>query len=284
MRRPSRPFFLILIPALLLAGAGIATAAVVNINDTNLVGGNATWDPDPSTDACVSLLQPAYSPANDAQIGIHTDAFDGGLVLIESKGPFAVNGFRGGQTANKTGQQLTVGPKSFAGMKVTRIDRAMSSDSLRSLVKLQNKKKKPQTAILGLDSELGSDSNTGVRRTSNGSKFTKASRWVVTSDNATTPNDPVVTHVFYGSGNPRVKVASLPYGPAGPDNDCVTVAFSKVVVPAKSTRYLLFFASLNDTNPSAITTAKGFNNRKLDSAKLNGLSKSVKKNILNWDF
>ena len=273
-----------LLLALPLLLATKSTAATVTINDVNLFANNRTWYPDSADGACIPIIKSGYSPANDASLGIQSDAFDGGLLLVSGNDPFNPKIMPSGPTADLTGNQLTVGPKSFAGFKVTRFDRLLSSGIMRSLIKLENKKKKAVSSHLALDTGLGSDSYTGVRKASNGSKMNKSSRWVVTSDSATNPSDPVVTMAFFGKGKPKVKVRNLPLGPPRPSSDCITVSFGKVKIPARTTGYLLFFADINTDNETGISAAKKFNKKKLNSQLLAGISKGVKKKVLNWDF
>jgi len=287
----ARKFLLVALPftvALVLSAFLAATASAggkVNLNDGIELSANyRTWDVTADAGGCISVVKYGYSPAVDSSFDSQSDAFDGGLLLVSENRPFHTRAFRAGTTGDLSGNQLTVGPASFAGFKVTRQDRALPSGILRSLVKLENKAKKPKSATLALDSGLGSDSSTGVRKASNGSKMTKASRWVVTSDSPTTPNDPVITMAFYGKGKPKVKVRSLPLGQPRPSVDCLTVDLGKVKIGARNTGYLLFFTELNSTNQAGISAAKKYDKKTLNSQLLAGLSKGVKKKILNWDL
>jgi hypothetical protein len=103
----------------------------------------------------------------------------------------------------------------------------------------------------------------------------------VTSDNPTTPSDAVVTQVLYGKGRPQSKPSVL--CSPGKKSDCIGVEF-RVKVPARSTRFLLFYTELNDTNANAIASANKYNNKHLNAALLSGVSSSVRHKILNWDL
>jgi hypothetical protein len=247
------------------------------------------WDVSNDTTGCGSG-DPGYSPVYEGQMGATSDykydAFDGGLLLLV--GP--PNGNEGDATrfvdsdniGQKVGEQLTVGPELVGNLLVTRTERALpGSPTLRSLVALRNPGGTARTRDVYWHSDLGSDGQTGIRRTSNGSAdLVNASRWVVTSDSPTSPSDPVLTHVLWGK-RAGVKTAQVLENPNG--TGCLTVRF-RVRVPKKSTRYLLFFTEMNVTNPSAVTSAGKFNRQGLNKALLAGIGPKIRSNILNWDL
>ena len=158
------------------------------------------------------------------------------------------------------------------------------SPTLRSLVKLKNTTNHPLTRGVLLCSILGSEEETGVRDSSNGDHtFTSADRWVVTSDNAITPGDPPVTHVFSGKGALRVTKTGY-CAPAGPQHsDCVGQQL-RFTLGAGATRYLLFYAEMHDTNAHAISATPKFDNKHLTAGLLAGISQTEKDRILNWDL
>ena len=285
MRRlTTRIFFLSLTAAGALALAGTAGAVSTPIDSVSLTGGSSTtWDPTSWSDN-EGCLGGAYSPVDNGSFGAQSDAFDGGLNLHVFSS--AAKGFVGFADADGNGdlvgQALTVGPTRLVGVKITRTDEALSGPpTLRSLVKLVDPGRKSVTRVLSWCSGLGSDVDTGVRSSSSGDKaFTSHDRWVVTSDDPTTPSDPVDTHVLYGKGG---------HGPSsvlcnpGKKSDCVGVEF-RVTIPAKSTRYLLFYTEMHDTNANATASANKYNNKHLNATLLSGLSSTVRHRILNWDL
>ncbi|HEX6207238.1 MAG TPA: hypothetical protein VF058_02655 [Actinomycetota bacterium] len=258
-------------------------------DDTLLVGGKLSrWDVYNNTSACESD-SPGYTPADDGELGTEgsSDAFDGGLLFMVGPANGVVDDaatfFDGNSIGSKTGEQIVVGPKLTGGLKVKRWDRALpKSPTMRSLIALRNTSNSPRTRDVYLDTNLGSDGLTDIRRTSNGSaNLLNASRWVVTSDSATDPGDPVVTHVLWGK-RARSKTAEVVNNPgAGAPADCLTVRM-RVRVPKKSVRYLLFFAEMNPTNAGGISSAAKFNKRTLNKRLLAGIGPGVRNKILNW--
>jgi hypothetical protein len=129
------------------------------------------------------------------------------------------------------------------------------------------------------DSDLGSDGSEAVRASSNGNATYEVGKdkWVVSSDDGTTPGDPPLTFALFG--------AHAAERPTDVVNDfgsgCFTPEF-KIKVPAGATRYLLFFTQLHDTNEHAMNAAPKLETppRRL----LAGLSRSVQANILNWSL
>lgn len=240
-------------------------------------------------DGCESD-QPGYTPVEDGEMGtsdILEDAYDGGLLLMvgpPTANPDDASTFvDGDDVGDKSGEQLKVGPDSTGGLLVTRWDRALSkSPTLRSLISLRNPSGSARTRDIYWDSDMGSDGETEIRRTSNGSaSLVNASRWVVTSDDATTVDDPVLTHVLWGK-RARVKTAEIHNNPGG-GSDCITTRM-RVRIPAKSTVYLLFFTEMNRSHSAAFTSAKKFNTRILNSALLSGIKPGVRSKVVNWDL
>jgi len=167
---------------------------------------------------------------------------------------------------------------------VTREDlaRKKGSPTFRSLIGLTNKgSAKNVTVQLGTD--LGSDDLTKVHATSSGDlNFTAKDRWVITAD---TPvggyaSDPVVTQVFKGKG--KVKNHSLSSS-CDPEVGRFGIDYT-VKLPKKSTRYLLFFLEMSPTSKDAKKNIKKFDNPKKLKPLLKGISKSKRKQILNWDL
>jgi hypothetical protein len=268
---------------LLLAAVALAVQTPIDGVELEAAGGDAVFDAENHSDECGATGDGAcfFTPVSDGQAFGQSDAFDGGLALGVEGQPFVDDDDEG----DLTGQQLTVGPVKLARLQVTRIERALpGSPTLRTLVKLKNtKRKKSLKRRIVLSSNLGSDGDTAVRRSSNGALFfTPTDRWVVSSDDPTSANlsDPPLTFVQYGKGKPKVKPlhAALLQG-----RDAMTVSFD-VRLAGNRTGYLLFFTEMSETNESAISGASKFNAKKLNPDLKAGLSKKVQKKILNWDL
>jgi hypothetical protein len=191
----------------------------------------------------------------------------------DSVGNFSVTSF---------GNQLVTGPDTLGGLRVRRFDAAWKhGPSLRTLVELKNTHGSRRSTNLWWGSDLGSDSSTEVRRTASGdANYTKGDRWVVTSDSATAPDDPPVTQVLFGKHAPGPNaVITEP----GNDQTETTVQYH-VSVRAHHTAYLLMFHEMNLSNGAAARSAKKYNKVRFGSPLLAGLSKKVKRHILNWNF
>ncbi|MEX0992253.1 MAG: hypothetical protein WD004_08315 [Actinomycetota bacterium] len=243
-------------------------------------GGGFQWDPEVGFISCG--VGPGYVPVADGSMDTD-DAFDGGLNLSVNGTFFDVPDASGGLS----GQQLSVGPRSLAGLRVWRIDRVLgTSPTLRDLVKFRNPSSSAISVTIVLDTNLGANSATVVDSSTGDTTFTKADRWVLTDDEAT---DPTVTHVFNGkqAHEELVGVSEAPGGMSG--NDCIRVRL-KIQVPARSTRYLLFFLQMHDlTDQGAGYTASESDAAKFDVVRLNkkllrGLSGKTKSKIVNWNL
>ena len=272
-----------------LALAGTASAVLEPIDGVVLQsgGGAASWDAFPDVLACVEV--DSYSPVDDGSFtsGLVTqsNAFNGGLVLHVFSASTGYRGFLDGDgQGDHVGRSLTVGPRTVLDLRITRTDRGLKgSPTLRSLVKLTNTTDHKLTRVVSFCSFLGSDEDTGVRASSSADhKFTVADRWVVTSDSATTPARPPVTHVFSGKGTLRV-TKTVFCAPGPQDSGCVGQQL-KFTLGAGKTRYLLFYAEMHDTNENAILATPKYNNKHLTAALLAGISQTVKSRILNWDL
>lgn len=284
----------VLAASVLILAASVAQArSLVPLSGQTLAGANATWDTDTALDygdgsgAPCTTTTAGYSPAVDGSYLAASDAFDGGLFL--NVGGVIFDDADG--NGRLTGQQLTAGPTSMDGLQVTRIERALStSPTLRSLVRFKNPSAKAIKTTVMWDSALGSDGS-GATRTSSTApldSMTVADRWVISSDDPTAPSDAPVTFVLFGAGKPVVtpgRVVEAPEATPAGDYDCVVVRY-KVLVPAHTTRYLLFFTELHDpaNMTSAFNGARKFNKVKVGKPVMVGISNSVASKILNWDF
>jgi hypothetical protein len=277
MRRFRRSGLLAVSTVATLGFAAVALAVQTPLDEVELeaAGGDAIFDMQDDADTCFAETD-VYG-IDDGEAFGDSDAFDGGLVLWVNGVPFV----DGDGEGDLVGDQLTVGPESFSGVNVRRIERGLpGSPTLRTLIELKNTKKKKTTVNLTLDSDLGSDSSTEVRETSSGDAFFSArDRWVVTSDDADDASDPPVTEALFGKG----KVTRLAHGLVGIELECFVAGYN-VTLPGKAKRYLLLFTEMSDTNASAISGAAKFDKKKLSGALKSGLKKSVRKKVVNWNI
>lgn len=294
MRHVRKRVFLPALAAASLIASG-ASAAPVTTDDTDLTGPDGViWDAQDNYD--YGSGGPCYAGDGFTPIdggtgpapGNKSDAFDGGLYFLVGSSTFNNND----EPADLTDNTLTVGPKLTDGLQVTRIETALQDrPTLRSLVKLTNPTGSAITRTVVWDSALGADESEATRATSSGdTTHTKKDRWVVASDDAVEADlsDPPVTFVFSGKGASE-SVANVRYSaespaPVGGDGQgCISVDY-EIKIPAKKTRYMLFFTELHDTNASAIQDAPAFNSVTYNSPLLDGLTHSQKANVLNWRF
>jgi hypothetical protein len=215
------------------------------------------------------------------------DAFDGGLLFFvnnqEVVAPtnWDVQADPSNPTLNRV---LTSGPTSTGGLNTTVEYRALPNQQvLRSTVTLSNPGSTPMTVPFAVATNFGSDGNTTVHGTSNGDAvFNDADRWVVTSDNGSSP-DAVNTSVLAGPG----QIAAAPTATSMTVFDCSGAqgvqATYHVTVPAGGTSALMFFNELSDTPVNALGTAARFNaNPGATDELLLGLSDAQRASIVNW--
>jgi hypothetical protein len=225
-----------------------------------------------------------FSPGSDVEFDSGAnDTFDGGLVLWVEDRPFEDTD----HTGDKVGEQITVGPTKLEGLRVKRAETALQgSPTLRSLIKLKNKKKKAVKRELIWDSDLGADNSEVAWASSSGDEaLSNSDRWLVFADDDANPSDSVGTFVLYGKGK-GVKKTQV-FNPVTDQDSCISFSID-VRVPKKSSRYLLFFTEVHDTGADgaddAASDAAKFNKKKPAGELLAGLKKSVKKKVLNWDL
>ena len=266
--------------AAIVLASGLVAAKPVSLEYQVLNGGRlSSWDSDNDDGGCELS---GYAGVSDGWIGpegddLMDDAFDGGAVFgIEGVGYSDPDGI-----GNKVGDSLASGPRTMSGLRVSRVDRALpKSPTLRTLMTLRNNGNTPQTVEITWDANLGSDGSEEVRRSASGDAvYALGDRWVISSDDPTTPGDPVLTHVLFGKGKVRSKTTEIVNQPEG--TGCFTVR-SMVRVPRKQTRYLLFFIEMNRTHNASFNSARKFNKRGLNKSLLRGIRPAIRGDILNW--
>jgi hypothetical protein len=184
-------------------------------------------------------------------------------------------------TGNQVGEQLTVGPMAVFGVNVLRQDRAIGR-TLRSLIRFTNTRASARVLHVYFDSDLGSDGAGGIRASSSGDlQVTTVDRWFITSDDAATPGDPVITMVSHGRGSIASPGDSPVYAAGG--MDCMLTHW-RVRVPAHAVRYLLTFVEMNPTNESAVDVSGKWNDRNLNATLLDGIGATARARVVNWDL
>jgi hypothetical protein len=115
--------------------------------------------------------------------------------------------------------------------------------------------------------------------------LTAADRWVVSSDDADTPGDPVNTHVLAGPGDVLAAPASIARTTCASGlTDGIVPDFALTVPPGES-RSLLFFNDLHATNAEGIAAAATYDvNPAAGGGLLAGLSNAALVGIVNWNF
>jgi hypothetical protein len=258
------------------------TQSTVGVDGVVLQGsGPSTWEA--FTNSSSGCSQTGFTPVDDGSLRGRTDAFDDGLIMgIDGTGFDDYDGtVPGAPLAKETIE--TSNNIDFPALSVQRADRVLpSSDVLRTVVRFKNTDTSAQTLTIEWDSNVGSDGSTGVRGSSSGDAvYTKVDRWVVSSDNPTTPVDPVLIFALFGKGA-AVKTDSV-VSAIGSGVDCFTIDFS-LRVQAGGTRYLMFFTEMRGTNAKGKAAAKKFNSVAAGSWLLGGLKASVLNRIANWDL
>ncbi len=265
-----------LVPA---ASADDGSSPLVNADYVVQVGGGPTyWEATWDASSC-ETGDPAYTPVSDGAFGpdyAQSDAFDDGLIVT-------VNGKNltdKDSILNVTNDQVIADGIHAGGVHVWRYDRTFdNSPTLRSLIAFHNGHRDAKRLTVLWDSNLGSDGGEAVRDSSNGNTSYEVAKdkWVVSSDDATTPGDPALTFALFGArADERPTDVLNDFG-----SGCFTPEF-KIKVPPRATVYLLFFTQMHDTNEHAINAAP-----KLESPSkglLVGLSRAVRANILNWSL
>lgn len=255
--------------------------------------GPALWDVLQDNDATIcsnGVSGPIYTPVADGQMyganAWHEDGFDYGLVVAVGGTYYSDPDGR----VRVAGETVRAGQRVLSGLRVSRSETALGSGpALRSLVKLRNPSANPVSRTVWLRSDLGTDGNPDpparetVFATSSGDQtLALGDRWVVSGEAQPTPyGDPVVTHVLAGRGA-RAPVSNITDAP-GPSSGCLGAEL-EVTVPARSTRYLLFFAEMNGASGRAVSRVGAYDRRRLSAKQLSGIPDRLRGRILNWDL
>ena len=248
----------------------------VDINE-----GGAMWD-DIEDDAGFSI--------SDATFDGDGDAFDGALMVYVDGQVYAP-----GNSADQS--QVSVN-SAVVGTAVTGAVQAMDtvnvtsqylfytnqlagSALVRQLVTLQNVGTASKTLRIVLSGNFGSDSDTAARFSFDGNSLVDSDDvWFVSSDDATTPGDPVVGFVNQG---PACVVSRPTDAFLVRDN---YFSIYTVKIEAGETKRLAAFILLNGTNDGAQTSALNFNTNDLISTAglFSDLSSDEQSSIVNFGF
>jgi hypothetical protein len=186
-----------------------------------------------------------------------------------------------------TSQSYAAGPVRLSGLDVTvEYFAVQTAPTLRTLTSFTNSSGAAITVDVKLATNVGSDDTTGIRATSDGDLvLTVADRWVVSSDDANTPGDPVNTHVLAGPGDLVAALASVGTSVCDTGGTEGIVADFALTVPPGESRSLLFFNDLHATNAEGTATATTYDtNPATGGSLLTGLSNAALLQIVNWNF
>lgn len=284
--------FVLVMAATVMLGGAVAWAAQEPIEDVELNAANdAVFDPDngaPGNNGCLTADiedVDAYTPVEDGFFSDGSesdDAFDDGLLLLIEDKSFV----DGNDMGDVDGRQISVGPDTLSGLKVTRTDRALpTSPTLRSLIELKNPNAADRKVTVEIQNDYGADGTEVARATSSTPKgqFTASDRWLIIADSEGSPEDAIPTTAFYGKG--AAEKVSRVTDKVPNANSCVSVNY-QVKVPGNSKRILMLFTQLAESDGlgDARANAKAFNDRDLSGALLKGLGDGEQAKIVNWDL
>lgn len=260
----------------------LAHAGQVNL-PINVSGGNHSQYKALGNSGAIVAGQGAMG-INDGVLGFHqSDAYDG-------FGGFAVDGVgfnAPGGVVTANGNLITAGPVVLSGMNVNvQFYFDPNTATVRFLAIFNNPTGADISSVIAWGGELGSDSNTIVRATSDGDTvLTIADRWSISTQlSVEAPTDPVSTFVFGGPGTPAVTLNSI-VNNLSATSDKLDVRYN-LTVPAGQTRSLLLFAQMNSTLTSAQNAVATFDSTTalLNGGFLAGLTQADLAQVANWDF
>jgi hypothetical protein len=169
---------------------------------------------------------------------------------------------------------LSIGPVNLIGLAASRSDKPIGH-ALRTLVKLRNPAEEPFEENLAWDSKL--TTAVTVSTSSGDGTQTAADRWVATVGATTQHGYQSLGFSLYGK-QAREPVAEVLSDPTA---GCVTVNYA-LSIPAKATRYLLFFMVQETTANAAVNAVQKLDRKTPPSKYLRGIPDKVRSKILNW--
>ncbi len=239
-----------------------------------------------------AIEQADLDPTSDAAPGTGADVLRDGLMLFDPD-PNQFEGlyFEPNDTVDVTGDVLTTSSAQLGPLNVSLQHRAMpDANRVRSLYTFANPTDAPITHHYELRSNLGSGAATGVRGTSSGdSTWVATDRWLVTSDAAASGQlqRAALTTALFGPGSGVLGPSTVSFSCSGPEPDPAQgrqVTGWDVTVPANSSRSLVFFSELHDTNEGAVTSAAATYDPTtfVTSPLFSDLSAAQRAGVLNW--
>jgi hypothetical protein len=207
------------------------------------------------------------------------DAFNTALQFIVDGTEFVDSN----SVIDKEDEEVTAGPESVEGLRTWVTYTALPEKPIiRVLLKVRNNGSTAKNRTIVYDNNLGSGPTSDVRDTSSGDDNQgSGDRWLVSSDNGTTPGDAVLTWSLFGPGPVREKVDDVVCQPGDSALDSEAVDY-EIRVPADSVRYLLMFVRLSSTNGQGSNAAADFDQEK--SFLFKGLNQAVRDRVLNWNL
>jgi hypothetical protein len=201
------------------------------------------------------------------------------------------------QPVDLTGTTITAGKRSISDLDVSvEYYFSTSVQAARIRVILENPTNKDIHVTIAVPVNLDSDEDTVIETTSSGdATLSAADCWVVTSDDGR-DDQPIVTTVILGPGNPEATPSLVTDSVFDCDSSEGIGTSYDITVPARTiigptTRSLMFFAGLGDiigtgnTVDGAKTNAEQFSDvNNLNSSLLQGLTNDQLRETLNWDF
>lgn len=232
-----------------VAAAPVTLPQEITFTDSSITW---VWDDVEISDGGLTIV--------DGQFDSLTDAYDnhaylsvGGIMYSPSS-----NADLSDVSVNSTviGQILTTETVSMSGLNVTRkilFFNTLKEQSgiARDITLLQNPTADSITVALAWGGNLGSDSNTAIRGNSLGTTSYDANAiWVVTSEDPTTPADPVLGHIAQGASC----AINRPVGSALLSDNILQVF--NVTVPAGETVAVVNFLQMSETNAAGLSAAQ----------------------------
>lgn len=269
--------------AVVLVSPLAASATPVDLKSgVEIYGGSySAWQVASAADQCTTGTSPAALAIADGRYGSPavTDAFDGGHVII-------VDGTTiDAPYGTLSGSSVTAGPVYGPG-KVWVTHTALAKQPVvRTLVRLTNPGSTTQTHQVTFSSNGGGDAAETTRGTSDGDAVLEPrDAWIVWSTGGA-DSDPAKATALSGPGRVRSRVVSVQYAPGSPapstGTDCLTVTLD-AAVPARTTRYLVFFTGIDSSDLGAYVIANDYTAVKPYLFK--GISARQRAQTLNWRF
>lgn len=272
--------------AVIAAGVGFASQAQAldeTIAGYALGGAGREWDFENSTAFAVSEGA-IIEPGRVADDGFDSPslAFEvetgGGAPGVTYKDPDGIGNY------DRKHNSLTTSPATANGVTVSRVETA-AGPYLRTLIKLQNSSSEDLDRIARWTADYGSDGAEEIQSSSSGDREAdKKDRWFVTGETGANDfdDDPTLAFVLFGPGvDGKKDLNYIPLQVAGAGKLTVFMDFT---VPARSSRYLMFFTEMHGNPKDAKKSMGKFDQKHLSKGLLDGISKKTQKQILNWDL